>query len=565
MDEEDINIYRSKVRIFFVGVIVGAAIVLMVLGICGLITRSNGDNRDSSQYTKESFVFPSVSEESSENATKDNNSNYETDSTGEVLQAGNPDFKPSSEVNGTAGSGYKVESGTHVANHGRLKVVGTSLVDKNNNVFQLRGVSTHGLHWFPQYVNRETFKEFRDEWNCNVIRLAMYTGEGGYCSGSNQNGLKELIKAGVSYATELGMYVIIDWHSLNDDRNPNTFKTQSLAFWEEMSRTYKNYENVIYEICNEPNSTGWSEVKSYATDVIATIRNNDPEAVILVGTPQWCQLPQQAAADRIANDKNVMYTVHFYAATHGDDIRNNVAAAHEVGLPMFVSECSICDASGNGGCNYDSAQKWVNLLDSYGISYVAWNISNKGESSALIRGDKYSGWSDSELSDTGKWFKKIFTGSGSSGSTSTVTPTQPKPTQPPTQPPTQAPTQAPTQPPKQKVEIEIPMRYSVSLNNGGWGTDDSYTMQYIITVENLSGVDSNNWTITIPNISGFSVGEVWCCTKEIVDNNLVIKPLEYNRIVSHYGSVSGIGIPITAKKGMELPEGSVVGTGFVEK
>ncbi|MGN0480801.1 MAG: cellulase family glycosylhydrolase [Lachnospiraceae bacterium] len=556
MDEEDINIYRSKVKIFFVGVVVGALIAVTIIGICGLITRSSDDSSASSEHTKESFIFPSVDESSSSNVTEAAGSNYETDSTGEVLQAGNPDFKPSSEVNGTAGSGYRVESGTPVANHGRLKVVGTNLVDKNNNVFQLRGVSTHGLHWFPQYVNRETFKEFRDEWKCNVIRLAMYTGEGGYCSGSNQTSLKALIADGVTYATELGMYVIIDWHSLNDDRNPNTFKAQALAFWDEMSRTYKDYENVIYEICNEPNSTSWAEVKSYATDVIARIRKNDPNAVILVGTPQWCQLPQQAAADSIADDKNVMYTVHFYAATHGDDIRNNVVAAHEAGLPMFVSECSICDASGSGGCNYDSAGKWVNLLDSYGISYVAWNISNKGESSALIRGDKYSGWSDSELSDTGKWFKKIFSGSGTSGGTSTVTPTQPKPTQPATQ--------APTQPPKQKVEIEIPMRYSVSIG-GQWGTDEEYTRQYIFTVENLSGAISNNWTITIPDMSGYTMIGGWCCEREIVGDKLIIKPESFNGAINPYSSVTNIAVTLTGRKDKELATGSIVGTGFVEK
>ncbi len=174
--------------------------------------------------------------------------------------------------------------------HGALKVVGTQLCDSQGNAVMLRGLSTHGIAWYPEYVNEEAFKEFREDWGCNVIRLAMYTAENmGYCENGDQEGLKELIRKGVKYATDHDMYVIVDWHVLNDS-NPQKYKEEAKAFFAEMSEEFKEHENVIYEICNEPcNDTSWADIKSYAEEVIPVIRENDADAVIIVGTPNWSQ------------------------------------------------------------------------------------------------------------------------------------------------------------------------------------------------------------------------------------------------------------------------------------
>ena len=111
----------------------------------------------------------------------------------------------------------KKETGTPFANHGALSVKETDLVDESGSKYQLKGVSTHGLAWFPDYVNEESFKTFRDDWGANVIRLAMYTDEnGGYCTDGNKDSLKKLVKSGIDEATNLGMYVIVDWHILHD-------------------------------------------------------------------------------------------------------------------------------------------------------------------------------------------------------------------------------------------------------------------------------------------------------------------------------------------------------------
>ncbi len=301
------------------------------------------------------------------------------------------------------------ESGTPLDNHGALSIKGTDIVDKNGDKYQLKGVSTHGLAWFPDYVNKEAFQTFRDEWGANLIRLAMYTGEsGGYCQDGDKDKLKKLVSDGVDYATELGMYVIIDWHILSDN-NPQTNKDEAIPFFDEMSAKYADYDNVLYEICNEPNgSTGWEDIKSYAEEVIPVIRANDKDAIIIVGTPTWSQDVEIAAEDPITGQENIAYTVHFYAATHKDNIRDKVKTAHDKGLCVFISEFSICDASGNGEIDYDSAEDWFDLIDEYNLSYAGWNVSNKDESSALIDSscDKTSGWTDDDLSETGKWLKE---------------------------------------------------------------------------------------------------------------------------------------------------------------
>lgn len=327
--------------------------------------------------------------------------------------SGNSDSNGGSQENTGSNNQGQTPNGngqTGSAVSGRLHVSGTNLVNESGTPVQLRGVSTHGLAWYPQYVNYEAFKTLRDDWGANVVRLAMYTYEyGGYCNGGDKEALKTLISNGVEYATQLGMYVIIDWHVLNE-QNPNTFKSEAISFFTEMSAKYANYDNVIYEICNEPINSPWSStIKPYAKDVISAIRANDSRAVIIVGTNNWSQNVDEVIGDRL-DDDNVMYALHFYAATHKDGIRNKLTTALNAGLPIFVSECSITDASGNGGIDYDSANTWINMLNSNNISFICWSLSNKAESSALISSgcNKLSGWTDDELSDTGRWFKNAI-------------------------------------------------------------------------------------------------------------------------------------------------------------
>lgn len=293
-----------------------------------------------------------------------------------------------------------------VSKYGRLKVKGTNIVSKSGKKVQLKGVSTHGIAWFPQYVNKSCFKSFK-KMGANTIRLAFYSDPAsGYTTS-----LYTKIEEGVKYATELGMYVIIDWHILADG-NPRTHQANALKFFTRFSKKYKNHKNVLYEICNEPNGnvTWKNNIKPYANKVIKRIRTYDKKAIIIVGTPTWSQ-DVDIAADSPLLGKNIVYSLHFYAKTHTDWIRQKLVTAHNKGLPVLVSEFSICDASGNGGIDKKSGNKWRKLLNKYKIGYVAWSVCNKAETSALIKSSctKLGGFTKKNLSKTGKiitsWWK----------------------------------------------------------------------------------------------------------------------------------------------------------------
>lgn len=295
---------------------------------------------------------------------------------------------------------------TPVGVHGKLSVNGTQLVDQYGNNFQICGVSTHGINWDvgSSYVNKSAFQTLRDDWGVNCIRLAMYTADyNGYCTGSNQSSLKTLIDQGVSAATDLGMYVIIDWHILSDG-NPNTYVSQAKTFFQYVASKYSSYNNVLYEICNEPNGgTTWSQIKTYANQVIPVIRKYDSDAIILVGTPNWSQDVDVAAASPLTGYSNIMYTMHFYADTHQASYRDKLNSAVSSGLPVFVSEFGVCDSSGGGSVNQGQTITWLNLLDSYGIGYCCWSLSNKNETASLLKSTttKTSGWTTSDLSTAG--------------------------------------------------------------------------------------------------------------------------------------------------------------------
>lgn len=303
-----------------------------------------------------------------------------------------------------------------VKEYGALSVSGTQLVSRESgDKVVLRGISTHGINWdvgYP-YISEAAFKTLRDDYGVNAMRLAMYTTEYyGYCDkGSatdSQDDVKKTLKSriddGVKAATNLDMYVIIDWHILND-QDPNKYKSQAKDFFDEISKKYSGHSNVLYEICNEPNgSTSWDDISAYANEIIPVIRANAPDAVIIVGTPTWSQ-DVDVAADKPLNFDNIMYTLHFYSGTHKDANRNKLTAALDKGLPVMVTEFGVSEASGDGSLDKTEAKKWLDYLDGNGISYFAWSLSNKSESSALLKSGikKTSGWKISDLSEAGKW------------------------------------------------------------------------------------------------------------------------------------------------------------------
>lgn len=276
-----------------------------------------------------------------------------------------------------------------VQKHGQLSVKGANIVDKDGNKFKIKGMSTHGIMWedFSDILTKDSLKVLRDDWKCNTIRIAMYTYEwGGYCTenGKYQSQAKQKVKTGVENAKSLGMYAIIDWHVLND-KDPNTYKTEAVKFFTEMAKTYKDYDNVMYEICNEPNGgiTWTGGIKSYCQSVVNAIRKYDKDAIIICGTGNWSQDIDQVLGNKLS-DKNCVYALHFYANTHTDWMRNRLKTCYNKGLPVLVSEFGTCDASGNGGYNAYQSKLWLQLLDSLNVGYINWSACAKSETASTF-------------------------------------------------------------------------------------------------------------------------------------------------------------------------------------
>nr|ABI94085.1 endo-beta-1,4-glucanase [uncultured bacterium] len=314
------------------------------------------------------------------------------------------------------GAGYSVSPATPYEAHGALAVANGTLVDQNDQPFQLRGMSTHGLSFneegvpFKDYVSYETFRTLRDDWGANCVRLAMYTENYmGYCSGGNQEELKNIIRRGVQAASDLGMYVIVDWHIL-ENGNPTAVEWQASDFFSQMSNEFRNRDNVLYEICNEPNAgTDWWTIKGYAERIIPVIRANDPNAIVIVGTPTWSQDIDQAAANPLqgSSGQNILYALHFYADTHKQWLRDRLNTVLDAGLPVFISEFGTCDSSGNGGYNPWEAQQWIDLANRRNVSWMNWSLCLKNETASAIQPwcKKLSDWETWELTESGNWVR----------------------------------------------------------------------------------------------------------------------------------------------------------------
>lgn len=476
----------------------------------------------------------------------------ETTKVPEATATPKPTAKPTNAVKPTNIPTAKGEDGYY----GRLHVEGTYLADKDDKLVQLRGVSTHGLGWFPQYVNEAAIRQFNEEWGCNVFRLAMYTAEGaGYCTNGDdqKKKLKDLVHKGVQAAIDEDMYVIIDWHVLQD-QDPNKYKDEAKKFFEEMAKTYKDDPHVIYEICNEPNGgTSWSRIKEYALEVIPAIRKYAPNAIIIVGTPTWSQDVDIAAKDPITEYDNVMYALHFYASTHTDSLRNKCKTAVKKGLPIFVTEYGICEASGNGAINEKQANLWIEMLDGYGISHVMWNLANKNESSSMIAAGnpKVNGFTEKDLSASGKWFVNMLqkagvgigsalsgtTEAGQGDDTGSIGESSGGNQQ-----------QAVTLEDVEKI-LTAGEGVAYYISNS-WNTGSGVGVQLSLTVTNETGKDISGWErkLTVKSGAEVSVEQFWNCSVSVKENVITVTPVEYNKNINAGSSVGDIGVILNVEE-----------------
>ena len=316
------------------------------------------------------------------------------------------DAEPAADAEESAPCAVYDDGRARPSSCGQLRVVDGKLCAEDGEPVMLRGVSTNGLITAEDLLNEQLFTELARDDGVNLVRLAMYTygvGSIGYCTNGDKERHKADIVKGVELARSQDMYVLIDWHILSDG-DPNRYIEESKLFFAEMAGRFADYNNVLYEICNEPNGVDWPTVKSYAEQVIAVIRDKDPDSVIIVGNPGWSTDLRSVASDPL-DCGNVLYTLHFYAATHGQELRDMTEELSRNGLPIFVSEYGVTASSGGFPRDLDSADQWIELLEKENISYCLWSFSKAPEACSAVRSSclKYSSFTEEDYTQTGLW------------------------------------------------------------------------------------------------------------------------------------------------------------------
>lgn len=298
--------------------------------------------------------------------------------------------------------------GKFVKKHGHLQVIGPNLCDKSGKSIQLKGMSYLDIEGEQDYVNPEFFVWLRDYWGSNVVRAAMYTEDSGSFVADRKY---DQMRKAINYAIETGLYILVDWHILYDGF-PAKYQEEALDFFAMMAKEYKGCPNIIYEICNEPNGEDlmWSrDIKSYAIPVIKAIRSEDPDAVIIVGTPEWDQRLDAAIASPLDFD-NILYAFHFYSGTHGPEVKQYLEAAIEAELPVFVSEWGTTKSTGDDGVYAKEAMEWIGFINENNLSWCNWSISVRNEDASALKPNTpgKKGWSIYNLTESGTLVRSLI-------------------------------------------------------------------------------------------------------------------------------------------------------------
>jgi endoglucanase len=293
-------------------------------------------------------------------------------------------------------------AGTPVACHGALAVEDGRIVGAHGEPVTLRGMSLFWSQWAPQYYTAETIDWLAEDWKVDVVRAAIAAESN---DSARQHFDREFAKAStvIDAAVANGLYVVVDWHA------HRAYPEEAERFLTAIARKYGHLPNLIYEPFNEPLRDGvdWSrDVKPYHERVIGAVRAIDPDNLVIAGSTSWSQDVDIAAADPLPF-QNLAYTLHYYAATHREDLRAKGDAALVNGAALLVTEFGTVEATGNGPLDYEESQAWWDWAEARGIGWMAWSIGDRDETSAALKpGTPPSGWSEDDLTESGKLLRE---------------------------------------------------------------------------------------------------------------------------------------------------------------
>ncbi|SMO39686.1 Cellulase (glycosyl hydrolase family 5) [Gracilimonas mengyeensis] len=273
-----------------------------------------------------------------------------------------------------------------------ISVDGNRFVDENGYEFRFRGVSSSDPgklkeqgKWTLEYF--EAIKSY----NANVVRFPVHPSA--WRERGQENYLK-LLDQGIEWAGKLGMYVIIDWHSIGNLRTEvyqsemyNTTKTESFRFWRTIAARYKENPVVaFYETFNEPTTyhgqlgtLTWAEMKKLHEEMIGIIYAHDKTVIPLVSGLNW-SYDLSPVVENPIKYPGVAYVTHPYPQKREQpweekwqDDWGFVAETY----PVVATELGFMSEDGPGAHvpvigdeTYGNAI--IDFFEERGISWVAW-------------------------------------------------------------------------------------------------------------------------------------------------------------------------------------------------
>ncbi len=292
---------------------------------------------------------------------------------------------------GSSGSGGSAGAGGSSGQLPWLHVDGNLIKDPQGNTVILRGVSLIDIgtteEWeggvsemIDRLTNASDAQGSSPGWATKVVRLPVVPDDTALDSPSQYHAgstayYDDVLRPAVDYARQKGLYAIIDWHYVDDT---SSHRQTTAAFWTDIAPRFANDSHVMFELYNEPiNDGNWTEVRQDMQDWYDIVRDAAPQNLVLVGTPNWCQLVGASATQPI-DGTNVAYVAHMYpqhwAQTSLRDEIATAAAAH----PVFVTEWGFQQGSNDilDGTITSYGAPFKQFVEQQGVSWTAWCASS---------------------------------------------------------------------------------------------------------------------------------------------------------------------------------------------
>ncbi|NLD99600.1 MAG: glycoside hydrolase family 5 protein [Fibrobacter sp.] len=270
---------------------------------------------------------------------------------------------------------------------GKLRVSKDKIINDKEETVVLQGVNMSGLEWhFKPWFGSVTINHVATQWKGNVIRFPLNAQWYINNENSQEKPYRTSVKEVVDFCARYGMWAILDLHWQNETVQQKTIDDAvAKNFWKLIATDFKDAENVLYDLYNEPINIDWNGWKARAESYINVIKQIDPSAIYIVGGTDWGYDLSQAASNPISSSvsTNVIYSSHHYpwkSTSFPAPVYSNLVNKVPLILGEFgwcVNNCKPCESNG-GSSNFVTQLLAFVKAHPINVSYAAWNFDQSG-------------------------------------------------------------------------------------------------------------------------------------------------------------------------------------------